>query len=48
MDKPLDVNVDCCEFCNYEKVHEFTSLIPSISVEDQLLFIPLYWQRRRT
>ncbi len=33
MDNPLDVNVDGFEFCNYEKVHEFsTVVIPSIDV----------------
>jgi len=48
MDKPLDIKVDGYEFCNYEKVHEFgTVVIPSITVEDQLQVYPVILAKKK-
>lgn len=48
MDNPLDVKVDHFEFCNYEKVHEFsTVVIPSISICDQLKVYPIILAKKK-
>lgn len=48
MDNPLDVNVDSFEFCNYEKVHEFsTVVIPSINICDQLKVYPIILAKKK-
>lgn len=48
MDKPLDIKVDSYEFCNYEKIHEFgTVVIPSIAVKDQLLVYPIILAKKK-
>ena len=48
MDKPLDIKVDSYEFCNYEKVNEFgTVVIPSITVADELLVYPIILVKKK-
>ena len=48
MDKPLDLKVDGYAFCNYEKVHEFgTVVIPAISVNEELLVYPIILAKKK-
>jgi Mg2+ and Co2+ transporter CorA len=48
MARPLDIKVEGHEFCNYEKVHEFgTVVIPSIIVKEQLLAYPIILAKKK-
>ena len=48
MARPLDLKVEGHEFCNYEKVHEFgTVIIPSIIVKEQLLAYPIILAKKK-
>ena len=48
MGKPLDVNFDGCDFCDYEKLDKSTVLVvPSISLDTQMQVYPIVLAKKR-
>lgn len=48
MDKPLDVRIDGCVLCDYEKIHEYSTVtLPVINFEEQMLVYPIILAKKK-
>lgn len=48
MDSPLDIHLEGCILCNYEKIHEYVSVtIPSITLDEQLRVYPIVLVKKK-
>ncbi len=48
MDEPLDIHLEGCILCNYEKIHEYVSVtIPSITLDEQLRVYPIVLVKKK-
>ena len=48
MDAPLNVRLEDSMLCNYEKIHEYFSvIIPSITLDEQMLVYPIVLAKKR-
>jgi Mg2+ and Co2+ transporter CorA len=48
MGEPLDIHIEGCILCSYEKIHEYLSVtIPSISFDEQLRVYPIVLAKKK-
>ena len=48
MDAPLNIRLESCILCNYEKIHEYVSVtIPSITLDEQMLIYPIVLAKKK-
>ena len=48
MDEPLNIHLEGCILCNYEKIHEYVSVtIPSITLDEQLRVYPIVLAKKK-